>query len=282
MVIPIYVVDAFTDSPFKGNQAGICFLDKSYGSIDESILQKIAFEMNLSETAFVSPINTKESFSDAEDFNLRWFTPTTEIDLCGHATLATAHVLFHELANSNKELKFHTMSGVLSVSKDEDFLKMDFPANPSESISSIDFISTSLGLQKEEIISWEYDPKLANVLVEVKNSDILQRIEPDFAKLKKYTGKLRIVGLIITAKMSETDFDFASRYFAPWVGINEDPVTGSSHTTLGPYWSAKLGKTELQTIQLSKRTGKLKLIVTNSRVYIKGKSCTILSGKFNF
>lgn len=280
MIIPLYIVDAFTDSPFKGNQAGVCLLEKVDEKINDTILQKIAFEMNLSETAFIYPINKEKNFSKAKEFNLRWFTPTTEVDLCGHATLASAHVLFHELLNSNQELHFHTLSGILPVSKEAELYKMDFPANPSKPIKAIEFLASTLGLQKEDIITWEYDPGLANILIEVANDQILRKINPDYIQLQKYSGQLRVLGLIVTTRMSDGTFDFASRYFGPWVGLNEDPVTGSSHTTLGPFWSNKLRKNKLRAIQLSKRTGDLTLTVTNSRVFIKGRAYSVVKGTF--
>lgn len=280
MLIPLYVVDAFTNSPFKGNQAGVCLLNSTNDSINDTILQKIASELNLSETAFVSPKDTEETFSNAKEFNLRWFTSTTEVDLCGHATLATAHVLFNEIVNSNQVLHFHTLSGILTVSKESELYKMDFPANPSKPIAAVEFISTALGLSKTHIVTWEYDSVLANILIEVTDDEILRQIKPDFVQLQNYSGQLRILGLIVTTHMSDGSFDFASRYFGPWVGIIEDPVTGSSHTTLGPFWSKKLGKNDLNAIQLSKRTGELTLTVTNSRVYIKGKACSVIKGTF--
>ena len=280
MDIPIFIVDAFSVDPFKGNQAGVCLLEGSSQSYEDKILQQIAFEMNLSETAFIKPLDSTKDFIQTNEFNLRWFTPTTEIDLCGHATLGSAHVLYNELGNEHQELLFHTLSGILKVLKDKDSLVLDFPLNKPEKIEAINELANYLELNSEEIIEWAYEPNLANLLIEVKNEQILRNMNPDFAKLKKFSGIKKIVGIIVTSKMSNINFDFSSRYFAPWVGIDEDPVTGSSHTTLGPYWSSKLQKKSLKALQLSKRTGKLEITLSSNRVFIKGKTCTTLQGLF--
>ena len=276
MHIPIYIVDAFTKGPFKGNQAGVCLLKNQ---LDDQILQNIAFEMNLSETAFIISNDEKKDFSQSKSFKLRWFTPKNEIDLCGHATLASAHILLNELHNTG-EIVFDTLSGYLTVSLENNKLKMDFPINESTPAKPISEVISYLSLNKKDIIAFEYDKNLANYLIEVQNENVLRQIEPDFLGLSKYTSSdIKITGIIVTSK-GEGFYDFSSRYFAPWVGINEDPVTGSSHTTLAPYWRKKLHKNLFQTIQLSKRTGTMEVKIEGQRVIIKGSAFTTLQGSF--
>ena len=280
MDIPIFIVDAFSVEPFKGNQAAVCLLEGFPQTYDDKILQQIAFEMNLSETAFIKPLDSSKDFTQTNKFNLRWFTTTTEVDLCGHATLGSAYVLYKELGNEHQELLFHTLSGILRVSKDGDSIVMDFPVKKPEKTEAIAELENFLGLTSDEIVEWAYEPTLANLLIEVKNEQILRNMKPDIATLKNFSGIKKIKGIIVTSKMSNINFDFSSRYFAPWVGIDEDPVTGSSHTTLGPYWSSKLQKKSLKALQLSKRTGKLEITLSSNRVFIKGKTCTTLQGLF--
>ena len=280
MDIPIFIVDAFSVEPFKGNQAAVCLLEGFPQTYDDKILQQIAFEMNLSETAFIKPLDSTKSLAQTNEFNLRWFTIATEVDLCGHATLASAHVLFNELGNRQQEILFHTLSGILKVSKDDNSIVMDFPVNEPEKTEANTELGNYLGLTSDEMIEWAYEPTLANLLIEVKNEQILRDMKPDIGKLKKFSGSKKIDGIIVTSKMSNINFDFSSRYFAPWVGIDEDPVTGSSHTTLGPYWASKLHKQSFKALQLSKRTGELEVTLSKNRVFIKGKACTTLKGSF--
>lgn len=274
----IFIVDAFTDKPFKGNQAGVCLIQEDLKTVNLQTLQDIAFEMNLAETAFLSPLNSQDSFTEAQEFNLKWFTPATEIDLCGHATLASAHVLFNELHNIQTKVIFHTLSGPLTVNIEGDKLVMDFPKNTSHETTPIASIASNLSLQTEDIVTWEYEPVLRNLLIEVKSEEVLRQIHPNFGALTELSYGQEIVGVIVTTKMEHSSFDFASRYIAPWVGINEDPVTGSSHTTLGPYWQHKLNKNDLQAVQLSKRTGAMRVVMQGTRVLLYGKAITTLQG----
>lgn len=275
----IFTVDAFTDKPFKGNQAGVCLIKEDLKTINLQILQNIAFEMNLSETAFISPLNNQDSFTEAQEFNLKWFTPTTEIDLCGHATLASAHVLFNELHSKQSKVIFHTLSGPLTVNAEDENLIMNFPKNQSHETKPIASIASNLTLQADDIVTWEYESVLRNLLIEVKSEEVLRQIHPNFGALTDQSYDQEIVGVIVTSKMEHSSFDFASRYIAPWVGINEDPVTGSSHTTLGPYWQHKLNKNDLHALQLSQRTGEMRVVMQDDRVLLYGKAITTLAGK---
>ena len=277
MKIPLFIVDAFTTIPFKGNQAGVCVLTKK---LDDQTLQQIAFEMNFSETAFISLINEKGDFSNSNTYNLRWFTPTNEINLCGHATLASAFILFTEYNNTSNRITFETLSGELHVSKEDNFYVMNFPVNEGHAIGAVKELQELLGLSDNDINAWLYDPVLTNILIEIQNDEILKRITPDFTKLKKYEGEYKLQGVMVTTKMLNSKYDFSSRFFLPWIGINEDPVTGASHTTLGPYWSRKLGKKNLFATQLSKRTGELIIQLAGDRTLIKGNACITLRGEF--
>ncbi len=278
----IFIIDAFTNEPFKGNQAGVCLIKEDLETVDKKIFQKIAFEMNLSETAFVSPKNTKENFTDAQEFNLKWFTPTTEVSLCGHATLGSAHVLFNELHNKHSKILFHTLSGVLTVRLKDNELIMDFPKNESHTIQPINSIMPKIGLKEEEIITWEYEPVLGNLLIEVQSEELLKNLQPNIEVLTSQSYEIKLEGILLTAKMTNSIFDFASRYFAPWVGINEDPVTGSTHTTLGPYWQRKLSKNKFFAFQASRRSGQMKVLVQDDRVLLYGTAVTTLRGLFRF
>jgi PhzF family phenazine biosynthesis protein len=277
MDIPLFIVDAFTKEPFKGNQAGVCLLSED---LEDDKLQKIAFEMNLSETAFISVVNNNTTFDGSNEFKLRWFTPNTEIDLCGHATLASSHVIFTEMGNQNTKLVFHTRSGILSVSKELSMLVMDFPLDLAQEIDKDYEISRLLSLQDSDVIYCGYAPKLKHILIEVPEQHILQSMKPDFLNLLEYNRSEPINAVIVTCKMKNQKLDFASRFFGPWIAINEDPVTGASHTTLGPYWAKKLQKNHFFAIQLSERTGLLELELIGDRILIKGSAVTTLKGNF--
>jgi len=251
--IKMYQVDAFTDKLFSGNPAAVCILDKW---LSDDLMQSIAFENNLAETAFVIP--------DGRNFKIRWFTPAVEVDLCGHATLASAFVIFNVLDYPDNIISFQSQkSGVLFVEKKDDLLILNFPTDRLE-------LST-----KEESQSVEncIDARVAELykgrsdyLALLENEETVKKIEPDFEKMLNLGTR----GLIVTAKGNNVDF--VSRFFAPQYGINEDPVTGSAHTSLTPFWSARLGKNKMIAHQLSRRGGQLICELRNDRCLIGGKA----------
>jgi PhzF family phenazine biosynthesis protein len=256
--IPIYQADAFTDQLFGGNPAAICPLEEW---LPAPVMQKIAAENNLSETAFFVP--------QGKDFELRWFTPTLEIDLCGHATLATAHILYTELGFDHPVVHFHTLkAGTLSVSKAADKYVLDFPSRVHETCEAPKGLIESLNGPKpiEVLKSWAY------LVVYENESDVIS-LKPDFSALSKIDS----TGVIATAKGDTSDF--VSRVFAPGAGIPEDPVTGSSHCNLIPYWGEKLGKKILHAYQVSSRRGELWCEWKDDRVLIAGKAVTYLKGE---
>lgn len=259
----LYQVDAFTSELFKGNPAGVCILDKN---ISEEIMQNIAMEMNLSETAFL--------LKKDEGYILRWFTPEEEVDLCGHATLASAHILWEEdYLDKDKEAIFYTKSGVLKAFKNDEYITLDFPLEKANEITP-----------PEELVKAFNIPFLfvgknrMDYLIEIQDEEILKKLKPDFELLEKVEAR----GIIITSRSSKTEFDFISRFFAPRVGIKEDPVTGSAHSCLGPYWSEKLKKNQLMAYQASKRGGELNLHLVGDRIYISGKAITFFKTVINF
>jgi PhzF family phenazine biosynthesis protein len=271
--IDVFQVDAFTDEPFKGNPAAVCIIYKEYPDI---VLQKIAAEMNLSETAFIY-VPEIDQIRTTDTFRLRWFTPQVEVNLCGHATLASSAVLFYELDIEADKVFFNTRSGELSAKRLDDGIGLNFPINEPEDVP----ISQELldALEIDECINMTYAPEVTDILVEVKDAETVSKIKPDFTKLLKLNLDIDIRGVMVTAK-GYNDIDFVSRFFAPWVGINEDPVTGSAHTILAPYWSKKLDKLEMNAYQMSERGGVLKLkLINNNRVEIIGKTALVLKGK---
>ncbi len=255
----IYQVDAFTEQPFQGNPAGVCILQEK---LDKKLMQNIAREMNLAETAFL--------IKNGEEYNLRWFTPNSEIDLCGHATLASAHILWEkEYLRRDQEAKFHTRSGVLTAKLiDKGWIQLNFPALPEEKTEPPLELIEALGCKVTYVGKNKFD-----YLVEVESEEIVTALEPNFTKLFKVPMR----GVIITSKAKE--YDFISRYFAPEVGIWEDPVTGSAHTCLGPYWQKKLNKDEFIAYQASERGGVLRVKILKERVLISGKAVTVLEGE---
>ena len=255
MKLKLYQVDAFADQVFKGNPAAVCPLDKW---LPDPLLQSIAAENNLSETAFF--------VETAGGYELRWFTPEVEVNLCGHATLASAHVLFHHLDHDSSEILFQTKSGGLKVWRSDERLMMDFPSNPAEQVDIPEQLVAALGIDPDEVY------RSVDYLVIYERRQQIENLDPDFFRLRKVETR----GVIVTAPGQEVDF--VSRFFAPAVGINEDPVTGSAHTTLVPYWSARLGKQRLKARQLSRRGGELHCNMKESRVEIAGNACTYLEG----
>ncbi len=252
-----FVADAFTSERFKGNPAGVCILDEWP---DDDVMQNIAFENNLAETAFVVP---REDYYD-----LRWFTPEEEIDLCGHATLASAFILMNFIDQSTSEIEFHTQSGILSVKKKEDLYEMDFPSRKPYKIDVSPIIQEAIGVAPLEV----YQSR--DLLVLLQTETQVKTLAPDFEQMKKIPGCFAV---IVTAKGDEVDF--VSRFFAPGAGIPEDPVTGSSHSTLIPFWAERLGKDKMTARQLSRRGGTLYCENLNERVKISGNAVLYSKGE---
>ncbi|MBE0636843.1 PhzF family phenazine biosynthesis protein [Candidatus Bipolaricaulota bacterium] len=264
MSIPIYQVDAFTEKPFAGNPAGVCILEQP---ADEAWMQALAMEMNLSETAFVMR-------RDDGDFDLRWFTPAVEVALCGHATLATSHILWETgILRSNEVAHYHTQSGLLTARLVDNLVELDFPATPPVDCETPRGLLEALGLESAVYVG---QPRF-DYLVEVAFEDIVRALSPDFASLRS----LAVRGVIVTAKANSDEFDIVSRFFAPGAGINEDPVTGSAHCALTPYWANKLGKTQLRAYQASARGGILHCTLSGDRVRLAGNAITVLRGELS-
>lgn len=255
----IYQVDAFTDRAFSGNPAAVCLLT---GPKDEVWMQAVAREMNLSETAFVR--------RSGEAFALRWFTPLVEVELCGHATLATAHILWETgLLPQREEAQFRTQSGGLTASREGNLIVLDFPARPPEESAAPHGLIEALGIAPRYVGRYEQF-----YLVEADSESEVRDIQPDFARMHE----LPVRGLMVTSRGSSADFDFVSRYFAPWAGVNEDPVTGSAHCCLGPFWSGRLGKDELVAYQASHRGGVVRVRIAGDRVQLGGRAVTVMAG----
>ncbi|MBU2538423.1 MAG: PhzF family phenazine biosynthesis protein [Proteobacteria bacterium] len=258
MKIPFFHVDAFSSKAFGGNPAAVCVLTSW---LDNDVLQKIAAENNLSETAFLVP-------TSPGNYDLKWFSPTTEIDLCGHATLASAFVLFSYYDLSKTVLKFQTASGELSVEKSEELLSMNFPARPPIEVAPPKILIEALGVEPRYVL------ESRDLLAVFEDENAIQNMTPDFDKIKKIKSHFAV----IVSAPGETS-DFVSRFFVPNAGINEDPVTGSSHCTLIPYWAKRLGKNKLHAYQLSSRKGELFCEYMEGRVKISGHSTLYAKGK---
>ncbi len=270
--IETYQVDAFTDRPFTGNPAAVCLLESV---IPVRVMRRIAAEMNLSETAFLFPLDG--GFETASRFRLRWFTPLVEVPLCGHATLAAAAVLFQEKRNREQTLFFETKSGILSAGREGNKLKLDFPANPPHPCAVPTGLLDGLGLT-EPVAGWLSEEAEMLLLPLPEHHDVIS-VRPDYGKLLSVKNRDCIQGLIVTSKGPE-GFDFCSRYFGPWEGINEDPVTGSAHTVLAPYWGAVLGKSRFRALQASERTGIIDVrLEADGRVELAGVARVILKGE---
>ena len=250
-------VDAFTDTIFTGNPAAVCLLPEPRG---EAWMQHLAREMNLSETAFL------ERRPDGA-FDLRWFTPTVEVDLCGHATLASAHVLWERGAcDLRAEIRFHTRSGVLTASRRDGWIELDFPAVPEAAAAPPPGLVEALGAEPLHLGRNRFD-----YLAELDSEAAVRALRPDFHRLRAVDAR----GVIVTARSTEPGFDFVSRFFAPAAGIDEDPVTGSAHCCLGPYWQSRLGKSALTARQVSSRGGVVRVEVAGSRVKLLGQAVTV-------
>ncbi len=274
--IPIYQIDAFTEISFKGNPAAICLIDQDYNN---EILQEIAAEMNLSETAFIY-VNKERNLKTENSFKLRWFTPKNEVSLCGHATLASAALLFYEIEIESDEISFNTLSGTLKAQKADKGVKLDFPENKPKKIDPPEALLETLGIT--DYVDAAYSEVLTDLLIELRDEKAVNNVLPDYERMKKLDLAMSIRGIIITSE-GNNGYDFVSRFFAPWVGINEDPVTGSAHTILTPYWAEKLGKKDMRAFQMSERGGELvvKLLKSN-RVEIFGNSILVLKGRLFF
>ena len=258
MKLKQYQVDAFATRVFEGNPAAVCPLESW---LDDGLLQAIANENNLSETAFFVPVE--------RGFHLRWFTPVAEVDLCGHATLATAHVLFDILNFPDKQIIFQTRSGELVVESTDGLLTMNFPARPPVLQPMSGALAEALGHTPQEV--WAANDYIAVF----ESEEIVRSIAPDFAKLQE----LDLCGVIVTAPGK--DVDFVSRFFAPKIGIPEDPVTGAAHCELTPYWAQRLGKTSFEARQLSARGGRLSCRLDENRVILAGKAVTFMVGEID-
>lgn len=257
MKLPIFQADAFAAGLFKGNPAAVVPLTKW---LSDELMQQIAMENNLSETAFFIPENNH--------FHIRWFTPKAEVKLCGHATLATAHVLFNELNFQGDMLEFNSLSGILTVKKVEDKLQLNFPADFAQEVEPVDLFTEAFGVQPLQTLKGRTD-----YLLLFTSEEIIQNFHPNIQLLLATNAR----GIIVSAKGN--DVDFVSRFFAPAVGVNEDPVTGSAHTTLIPFWANRLNKTEMTALQLSARGGRLWCTLSDERVFIAGKAVTYLRGE---
>jgi predicted PhzF superfamily epimerase YddE/YHI9 len=261
----IYQVDAFTGRRFAGNPAGVCLLDRPG---DETWMRQVAREMNLSETAFLH--------REEEVYRLRWFTPTVEVDLCGHATLASAHILWETATLPPEETaRFVTRSGELAARRRGDWIELDFPSEPPTATSPPAGLTASLGVEPLWIgrnrLDW---------LVEIGAEGDLRRLDPDFRALRAVPlGGQVERGVIVTTRATSPGFDFISRYFAPAAGIDEDPVTGSTHCCLGPFWGERLAKNDLVAYQASARGGTVKIRLGEERVFLSGQAVTVLRGE---
>jgi PhzF family phenazine biosynthesis protein len=265
MSLKIYQVDAFTDRPFGGNPAGVCILPDDWPQ-DAAWMQKLANEMNLSETAFLQAATVQPG---DDGYNLRWFTPKAEVDLCGHATLASAHTLWEcGRLPADAQARFHTRSGLLTARCQGNWIEMDFPAKLEEPAEALPELSQALGVRPVYVGKNQFD-----YLVVVDSESEVRNAQPDFGRLQQ----LPVRGTILTARSESADYDFVSRFFAPAVGVNEDPVTGSAHCCLGPYWGQRLAKDELAAYQASPRGGVLRIRLAGERVLLAGQAVTVFS-----
>jgi len=260
MGLRITQVDAFTDTPFAGNPAAVCLLQAPR---DEGWMQSVAREMNLSETAFV--VRT------ADGYDLRWFTPSLEVALCGHATLASAHVLWEDgHLPSARQARFHTKSGLLTGDRVGEWIELDFPAKREEPAPAPAGLAEALGVTPKYVGKNQFD-----YLVEVDGEVTVRRLTPNHAML----ATLPVRGVIVTSRADSAGYDFVSRFFAPGSGVPEDPVTGSAHCALGPYWQSRLGKSDFVAYQASPRGGVVRVRVAGDRVTLGGKAVTVLRGE---
>ncbi|PYE52910.1 PhzF family phenazine biosynthesis protein [Deinococcus yavapaiensis] len=261
MPSPLFIVDAFTSEPFSGNPAAVVLLDAPR---DDAWLQLVAREMNLSETAFVA--------REGEAWRLRWFTPQAEVKLCGHATLATAYVLWKQgRLPLDEAAEFETLSGRLTATRVGEEIELDFPAEVAEPCEAPSGLLEALGVRSVRFVGWTG----VRFFVEVNEASKVRALQPDFAALRATVPGRAIV----TARSDDARFDMVSRYFAPGIGVDEDPVTGSAHCALGPYWMEKLGKADLVGYQASERGGQIEVGVRGGRVKLRGRAVTVVRGE---
>lgn len=260
MSLDLFQVDAFTDRPFAGNPAAVCLLTEPANA---EWMQNVAREMNLAETAFIHPTG--------DGFGLRWFTPAVEVELCGHATVASAHVLWETGTLAPDDLaRFHTLSGLLTAERTGEWIELDFPARPAEEVDPPEGLAEALGAKPLFVGRSKYD-----YLLELPSEEAVRNADPDHRRL----AALPVRGVIVTARGSDNPFHFISRFFAPGSGIDEDPVTGSAHCTLGPYWRERLGQDEFLAYQASPRGGVVRVRVEGDRVKLGGQAVTVLRGR---
>jgi PhzF family phenazine biosynthesis protein len=254
-------IDAFTDQPFRGNPAAVCLLDRER---DAEWMQNVGKEMNLSETAFLLP--------RSDGWSLRWFTPAVEVDLCGHATLASAHALWEERLLPHGDIaRFHTRSGLLTAKKTGDWIELDFPATREQKADPPAALLEALGIASPRYVG----RNKFDYIIEVASEEEVRRLKPNYANLRQ----IPVRGVIVTSRASDGDYDFVSRFFAPGSGIDEDPVTGSAHCCLAPYWSERLKKNEFNAFQASPRGGMLRVRLDGDRVKLAGRAVTVLRGE---
>lgn len=257
--LPIHLIDAFTSERFAGNPAGVCLLD---GPRPDTWMQAVAREMNQAETAFLRPA--------ADGFELRWFTPTVEVDLCGHATLASAHFLWRQgHLQRDQQARFHTRSGLLTATPDGEWITLDFPATPPEPCAPPAELLPALGIPAAPVLRSRFD-----YFVVLEEPARLRALRPDLRALREIETR----GVIVTTPSDEAGADFLSRFFAPRAGVDEDPVTGSAHCALAPYWTERLGRKTLVGKQLSQRGGTVRVEHAGERVYLSGKAVTVTEG----
>ena len=266
---PFYQLDAFTSELFRGNPAAICLMSTE---LMEKIYLDISREMNLSETAFLMK-------TDPGVYRLRWFTPVREVPLCGHATLAAAHLLFNHLGVDEQLLKFDTNAGFLYAENTVDGILMDFPSNPPKPVEPIEDVLNALGV--DSWVDFQYSPGNQKLLVRLVSYEDVKSVKPDFGALLGVDNVLGWRGVVITS-IGFDDYDFVSRYFAPLMGVNEDPVTGSNHTVLAPYWSRILGKRRLRAYQASRRGGSMIVEDKGDRVHLIGRSILVIKGEIQY
>jgi PhzF family phenazine biosynthesis protein len=271
--IKTYQVDAFTSQAFKGNPAAVCILEED---ISDELMKSIAKEMNLSETAFVKPLENK-SINDCSLFSLRWFTPEVEVDLCGHGTIATSKILFDEFNIKTNEIRYETKSGILISGKENDKISLDFPIDNFLNFELSEDILNAMGIKSYvKAIIGENTRKL---IIELNSEEEVIKLQPNFDKLNLLKFNTNVKGIGVTCKGSKK-YDFISRYFNPWAGVNEDPVTGSVHTLLAKYWSTVLNKTEMLAYQNSDRGGEISIkLLENNRVKLSGEAIIVLKGE---
>jgi predicted PhzF superfamily epimerase YddE/YHI9 len=269
MGIDIVQVDAFTDTAFRGNPAAVCFLKEAR---DAAWMQSVAREMNLSETAFLVPrTDGHNGRAWPTEIDLRWFTPAVEVDLCGHATVASAHALWETgRLSASAPAHFHTRSGVLTAERRGDWVELDFPSLPEKPATPPAELVRALSAVPVYVGKSRFD-----YLAEVESQTVLEGLRPDFVVLRQVEGR----GVIVTSRSACSEYDFVSRYFAPSYGIDEDPVTGSAHCVLAPFWAAKLDRQEMTGYQASARGGVVRVRMEGDRVRLGGKAVIVLRGE---